>query len=133
MSVEEQDEVGALRASGGRTPAWYLGVETRRTGAGAIVCRLSGDLDLGSSPPVRAALADGLAAKPARLIVDLSAVDFCDSSGLNLLLQLRLDAEAAGVPVYLAAPTSSVLRVLEVTGAAAVFSVHASVSAADRA
>lgn len=131
MSVEEQDGVAAPRTPGAHTP-WYLGVEARSTQAGAAVVCLSGDLDLGSSPPVRAALADALATGPSVLVVDLAGVQFCDSSGLNLLLQIRLDAEAAGIPVRLAGPAAPVLRVLEVTGAAAVFQVYDTAADAER-
>jgi anti-anti-sigma factor len=130
MSVDEQGDATALRVSGAEPP-WYLGVETRRTAAGAAVCRLTGDLDLGSSAPVRTALEAALESGASPLIVDLERVQFCDSSGLNLLLQVRLAAQAAGVSLRLAGLTDSVARVFEITGAAGVFSIHASAEEAE--
>jgi anti-anti-sigma factor len=119
------------RAAVDKSAPGYLGVEVDRTGAGTVVCRLSGDLDLGSLAPVRVALERALALRAPLVVVDLAGVEFCDSSGLNLLLQARLDAEAVGVTVRLASLTPAVARVFELTGASAVFSLHASVEEAE--
>jgi len=124
------DEPGGGAAVDKSAPG-YLGVEVDRTGSGTVVCRLSGDLDLGSLAPVRVALGRALALRAPLLVVDLAGVEFCDSSGLNLLLQARLDAEAAGVTMRLASLTAAVSRVVELTGASAVFSLHDSVEEAE--
>lgn len=57
--------------------------------------------------------------------MDCSHLDFCDSTGLNVLLGARLKAEAAGGGVHLAGMRPAVSRVFEITGADAVFTVHA--------
>ena len=131
MTVDDPG-AGAYRA-GTVDPAapGYLGVQVARTEAGAMVCRLAGDLDLGSLAPVRAALAGALESGPALLVVDLAEVGFCDSSGLNLLLQFRLEAENAGVTMRLAALTKQVSRVFELTGALDVFQVYPGVEEAE--
>ncbi len=46
--------------------------------------------------------------------LDLSAVDFMDSSALGMVLLLRERAEAAGAKVILARPSPSVQAVLQV-------------------
>lgn len=94
--------------------------------ARSVVCRIFGDLDLDTVGAARAALDRALESRPPILVVDLSGVGFCDSSGLNLLLQARYEAEAAGVTMRLASPAVAVARVFELTGLAAVFSIHAS-------
>ena len=66
----------------------------------------------------------------ARLVVDCSQLEFCDSTGLNVLLGARLKAEAAGGGVHLAGMLPVVARVFEITGAEAVFTVHDSLEAA---
>ena len=66
----------------------------------------------------------------ARLVVDCSRLEFCDSTGLNVLLGARLKAEAAGGGVHLAGMQPVVARVFEITGAEAVFTVHDSLDAA---
>ncbi|MEV7781194.1 STAS domain-containing protein [Kitasatospora sp. NPDC088351] len=107
-----------------------LTVEVRHTGAEAAVCAVAGDLDIDSLSPAEEALASLVKQRPALVVVDLEAVGFCDSSGLNLLLKTRLAADAAGVGFRLAAIAPPVARVLELTGAGAVFSIHESVGAA---
>ncbi|WP_344468641.1 STAS domain-containing protein [Kitasatospora kazusensis] len=100
------------------------------TDTGAVVCRLVGDLDLDNLGPARSLLEEALAMRPAALVVDLAGVTFCDSSGLNLLLQIRLDAQQAGVPMRLAPVPDQVARLLDITGATGVFSIHPSIDEA---
>lgn len=79
---------------------------------------------------LREPLEDLLAHGYARLVVDCSGLEFCDSTGLNVLLGARLKAEAAGGGVHLAAMKPAVARVFEITGAEAVFTVHDTLGAA---
>jgi anti-anti-sigma factor len=122
---------GAARASGESLPP-HAGLRGGPLGVAAAVCRLSGDLDLTMLAPARAQLEEALAARPTLLVVDLGDVEFCDSSGLSLLLQIRLDAEAMGVALRLAAMAPPVARVFEVTGTASVFSIYDSADEAAR-
>lgn len=132
---------GAVRAAGGnasrrssagpRHPTQARGAGARET-PGVAVCRLVGDLDLTVVAQARARLEEALAARPSLLVVDLADVDFCDSSGLSLLLQIRLDAQARGVMLRLAALAAPVARVFEVTGTAGVFSIYATADEAAR-
>ncbi|MFI5531819.1 STAS domain-containing protein [Kitasatospora sp. NPDC051853] len=96
----------------------------------SVLCRLAGDLDIESLLPARRALDQALADAPALLVVDLERIRFCDSSGLNLLLKTRAAALAAGTALRLAAASTAVLRLLEITGAQAVFDLHPTVRAA---
>jgi anti-sigma B factor antagonist len=105
-------------------------VEVRPAAGGAQVCVLAGDLDIENLTPAAQALAALVAQRPRAVVVDLSGVGFCDSSGLNLLLRTRLAAEEEGVALRLAAVPPTVMRVLELTGAHTVFSLHASVESA---
>ncbi|MED7952901.1 MULTISPECIES: STAS domain-containing protein [unclassified Streptomyces] len=106
------------------------GVEVRLAGTESAVCALSGDLDIDSLAPAEQALTELVAQRPRRMVVDLREVGFCDSSGLNLLLRARLAAGNADVEFRLAAPSPQVARLLEITGAEAVFSIHETVPAA---
>jgi anti-anti-sigma factor len=114
----------------GRTSEVEAAVRTATGPGGALVCSLAGDLDLDGLAEVEGPLREIVAAEPGLLCVDLSGVGFCDSSGLNLLLRLRLDAEGAGVPLVLAEPRPQLSRLFELTGAGAVFRVFDSVEEA---
>ncbi len=48
---------------------------------------LQGEIDLSQSPTVRASLLEMAQAKPQRLIVDLTAVSYMDSSGVATLVE----------------------------------------------
>ncbi|PYC79982.1 metal ABC transporter substrate-binding protein [Streptomyces tateyamensis] len=88
---------------------------------GSVVCRLEGALDLDTVDAARVLLNEALASPAPVLVVDLAAVTFCDSSGLNLLLQTRLTGQSAGKVLRLAAVPDQVMRLLELTGATEVF------------
>ncbi|MFD8706777.1 STAS domain-containing protein [Kitasatospora sp. NPDC059648] len=107
-----------------------LAVRTWHTDTRAAVCELAGDLDIETLEPARSTLDDLVEQHPPLLVVDLAGVDFCDSSGLNLLLRTRMSAASADVAFRLAAPSATVRRLLELTRADTVFSLHPSVDAA---
>ncbi|MEO3976395.1 STAS domain-containing protein [Streptomyces sp. CAU 1734] len=100
-----------------------LQVEVRTEGRSEVV-RPMGELDHHTAGLLSAPLDEALAQGRSRLVVDCSGLEFCDSTGLNVLLAARLKAEAAGGEVHLAAMQPVVARVLEITGAEAVFTVH---------
>ncbi|MEE1929352.1 STAS domain-containing protein [Streptomyces sp. TRM 70351] len=100
-----------------------LVVGVRRDGATAVLSP-EGELDHHTAPLLRTPLEESLDEGCHRLVVDCSGLDFCDSTGLNVLLTARLRAEAAGGAVHLAAMRPAVARVFEITGAGTVFSLH---------
>jgi anti-anti-sigma factor len=105
-------------------------VRTELRAAGTTVSAVLGDLDLEGLALVGPPLEEALAGAPGPLCLDLAGVGFCDSSGLNLLLRLRIGAERRGVPFRLAAPRPQMQRLFELTGADTVFQVFDSVEEA---
>ncbi|MER8184664.1 STAS domain-containing protein [Kitasatospora sp. NPDC094015] len=95
-----------------------------RPWAGGLVIRPEGELDHESAGPLREALDAALDAPPARLVVDCGGLDFCDSTGLNLLLRAHATARAGGGALSLAAPGEMVSRMLTITGVGEVFPVY---------
>lgn len=110
-----------------------LAVHTWYTDSRAAVCALAGDLDIETLAPARSTLDRLVEERPPLLVVDLAQVGFCDSSGLNLLLQIRMAAAAADVGFRLAAPSDPVRRLLELTCTDTVFSLHPTVEDASAA
>ncbi|NBE52038.1 STAS domain-containing protein [Streptomyces boluensis] len=100
-----------------------LRVEVRQDGESAVVTPV-GELDHHTADLLREPLETCLGQGTSRLVVDCSRLEFCDSTGLNVLLGARLKAEAAGGGVHLAGMLPVVARVFEITGAEAVFTVH---------
>lgn len=72
-----------------------LQVETRTEGRSEVV-KPVGELDHHTADLLREPLEHAVEQGRARLVVDCSELEFCDSTGLNVLLGARLKAEAAG-------------------------------------
>ncbi|WP_313896355.1 STAS domain-containing protein [Streptomyces sp. YIM 98790] len=89
-----------------------------------------GELDHHSAEMLRVSLHACVTGDCPWIVVDCSQLDFCDSTGLNALLAARLESEAAGGGIHLAAPQPLVARLLEITGAGRVFTLHDTVEAA---
>ncbi|KUJ66708.1 metal ABC transporter substrate-binding protein [Streptomyces albus subsp. albus] len=113
----------------GSTSKGRLQVDVRHHGASAVVTP-AGELDHHTAELLREPLEKSVEEGRVRLVVDCSQLDFCDSTGLNVLLGARLKAEAQGGGVHLAAMRPAVARVFEITGAEAVFTVHDTLAAA---
>ncbi|WP_328910547.1 STAS domain-containing protein [Streptomyces sp. NBC_00234] len=103
-----------------------LHVEVRTEGRSEVVTPV-GELDHHTADLLREPLESAVEQGRVRLVVDCSRLEFCDSTGLNVLLGARLRSEAAGGGVHLAGMRPVVARVFEITGAEAVFTVHDSV------
>jgi len=83
-----------------------------------------GEIDLYTVPKLQRELTSLLGASdPVRLVVDLSGVDFCDSTGVNVLLAAHRQAREKGGDLELAAPRPAVRKILQVTGLESVFTV----------
>ncbi|KKZ75238.1 STAS domain-containing protein [Streptomyces showdoensis] len=118
-----------LVTGGGGPPRSRFTVEVRSVpGADTDVVRVGGELDHDTVAPLRDAMAERVGA--GRIVVDCSALDFCDSSGLNALLKARLRATEAGRRLELAGLRPPVDRLFEITGAQAVFRVYATLGEA---
>lgn len=111
------------RGTVGSASRGRLQVEVRREGSSAVVTP-AGELDHHTAELLREPLETAVDQGLSRLVVDCSRLEFCDSTGLNVLLGARLKAEAAGGGVHLAGMRPVVARVFEITGAEAVFVVH---------
>jgi anti-sigma B factor antagonist len=104
------------------------GIEPRN---GAVVLRLAGELDLYNAEEVRGALAQALASEPTRIVVDLSEVDFVDSTALGVLIEAR--SKLGRSDLMLASPQRETRRTLQVSGLDRQLPVHDSVDDALRA
>jgi anti-sigma B factor antagonist len=90
------------------------------------VAAMAGELDLTSAAEAYLSVT-GLLGDHPDLIVDLSGVTFCDSTGFNALLRLRRRVGEAGGWLALAAPPVQIGRLLTLTGADGAFVLYGSV------
>lgn len=95
-----------------------------------VIVRAAGELARLRSPEFHAQLLDIVSAKPARLIVDLSAVTFMDSSGLGSLLEVYKRLKRTGGRITLTGVVHPVRGVFEVTRMDKFFEIRATVEEA---
>lgn len=96
---------------------------------GAAVVALTGDVDLQTSPTVRHQLLESLEKYP-QIVVDLSAVNYIDSSGVASLVEAFQVSRRKGTSFALANVSAAAMRVLSLARLDKVFTIHASVEAA---
>jgi anti-sigma B factor antagonist len=96
---------------------------------GAVVVRLTGELDLYNAPEVRTALLEVCAEQPERLVVDLGEVDFVDSTALGVLIEARTKL-ANRQAFLLASPGLETHRALTISGLDQHLAVHDTVESA---
>ncbi len=95
-------------------------IETRSE-SDRVVVSLRGELDLTSVPQFERQLREAEATNPGWLVIDLSGLDFMDSTGLRALLQARERAKSNRHELALRRGPRQVQRVLELTKTLDVF------------
>ena len=91
---------------------------------------LSGEIDIYTAPRFRECMIELLDAGVDRLVVDLSAVTFIDSTALGVLIGGVRRVRAVGGAMTLVVTSRPVQRVLSITGLDRVFDLHATRDAA---
>jgi anti-sigma B factor antagonist len=99
-------------------PGAALRIEQRAVGVVEVI-ELRGELDIAGAPALAARI-DALrrSGPPARVLVDLCELDFCDSTGLRALIGAAGEVRAAGGRLVVSAGPGGVSRLLRITGAA---------------
>ena len=92
-----------------------LSLTSRTDRGGYVIAALRGELGIASASALRDQLLSLLRAA-SHLIIDLSAVDHADASGLAVLVGSGRRARLLGGSLRLAAPSPEVARVLSATG-----------------
>jgi anti-anti-sigma factor len=84
--------------------------------------RLEGELDIHTAPGVAEAVNHALDGGATILVVDAAALRFCDSSGIQVLVQARERLVGDGGTLRIEGVHGSVQKVLSVTGLLDLFS-----------
>lgn len=82
--------------------------------------RVTGEIDAHSAPILASAIAG---APQTNLQLDLSGVDFIDSSGLRVLVQAHQDRDARGGVLRIVNASAVVRRLLDISGVAPILAV----------
>jgi len=95
---------------------------------GATIIELKGEVDLENSPAARVLLLKHIE-NASRVLVDLSAVTYIDSSGVASLVEALQASKKNGTDFALAAASEPTRRVLELARLDKVFRIYDSVEA----
>ncbi|HEU4567704.1 MAG TPA: STAS domain-containing protein [Marmoricola sp.] len=102
-----------------------LEIDTTR-GDDGVVVRLAGELDMLSAPELGDELTALLEAGETHLVVDLTGLEFLDSSGLSALLGAHQSAQERGASLVLRSPNERIIRLVNIAGLGDVFEIRAS-------
>jgi anti-anti-sigma factor len=89
---------------------------TREDRDDVTVLLLGGELDMSTAPQLSDRVDEALAAGCVRLLVDLSEVTFCDSTGMSAFVRGHYGCVEAGGWLRLAGAHGTVARVLAISG-----------------
>lgn len=104
-------------------PVRPLDIEVSVDGTSALVSP-RGEIDLATQAEFRAVLSDLVVSGQVNLTIDLSGVEFIDSTGLGALIGARRRVHAFNGSLTLRAPSSPVMKVFSVTGLTRVFDIE---------
>jgi len=97
-------------------------VTSARTAPDEVTVCVAGEVDLLTSKDVDAELTRVLGEAPDSIVVDMSAVSFCDSTGLTMLVKLNSACIAANRGLRII-PSPTVRKVIDITGLAPVLPI----------
>jgi anti-sigma B factor antagonist len=107
-----------------------LEVQTRQAENGVTIIAPSGRLDVEGAPVLTAAIGEALRQGPPRLVIDMEAVSFVDSTGLGSVIAALKQVRSSQGQLRLAAPNQQARVVLELTTLDRVFPYFATLEEA---
>jgi anti-anti-sigma factor len=119
-------------ASGG-PPVYSLtmAVEIKQLEGGVSVVTISGRLTLGGeTEKLDEAVSKLLAQNRKKVVLDITALDYVDSSGLGLLISCLTKAKKAGGDLKVAGANPRIRRIFSMTGVESVLPIFDTVAAA---
>ena len=106
-----------------------LTLSTREVGGNSVV-EASGEVDVYTAPQLDEELTKIVEGGNYKLVVDLTKVDFLDSTGLGVLVKALKRVREHDGTLAIVATTDRITKVFRITGLDSVMTLHASVDAA---
>lgn len=103
-----------------------LRVETRNPSEGIAVIALAGEVDVYTSPRVKQEIVNLLNSDTTRMVVDLTGVEYLDSTGLGVLIGGLKRARERDGDLKLICDNVRILRIFEITGLTKIFDIYRS-------
>jgi anti-sigma B factor antagonist len=103
---------------------------TTREAEGRTVVSVAGEIDVYTAPRLREEITELVAAGTYDLVIDMSAVEFLDSTGLGVLVGGLKKVRAHDGSLQLVCNQDRLLKIFRITGLAKVFVIHDTAEAA---
>jgi len=100
----------------------YIEIKTRIVDGTTILSPM-GEIDLSRAPSLRTHISAVQAKRPRRLIIDLTAVPYMDSSGVATLIEAMQTARRSGGKLVLCALQEKVRSIFEIARLETVFTI----------
>lgn len=108
-----------------------MAVETKQLDNGVAVITISGRLALGGeTEKLEAAVTKLLTQDHKTIVLDISALDYVDSSGVGLLVSCLTKLKKSGGEMKVAGANPRIRRIFSMTGVESMMSLYDSVAAA---
>ncbi|MBD8870912.1 STAS domain-containing protein [Nocardioides donggukensis] len=101
-----------------------------RDADGVTIVAVEGEIDVYTAPKLRDKISDLVGAGVYDLIIDMSGVEFLDSTGLGVLVGGLKKVRAHNGSLQLICNQDRLLKIFRITGLAKVFTIHDSPEAA---
>jgi anti-sigma B factor antagonist len=101
-------------------------IEDRRLDGGVHVIAVTGEIDLFTAPELKQALSVPIDDGIERIIVDLSATTFIDSSSLGVLIGAQRRLKLNGGQLAVVCDNDSIVKTFKITGLDSVFTLVSS-------
>jgi anti-sigma B factor antagonist len=98
-------------------------VETELLGDETRIVSVSGELDMYTAPPFQEQIHEALNNGHARIVVDLSACEFLDSTALGMLIAADKHLGKQTDRIVLVGADRNIIKVFEITGVARAFTI----------
>lgn len=93
----------------------HLTIDSRINSDG-VTLLIEGEIDLASAPALERELREAESSMPRRIVLDLTALEFIDSTGIWLLFRAQERATAAGHTLALTRVPAQAQRLFSLTG-----------------
>lgn len=97
---------------------------TTRAYGDRVVVSVGGEIDVYTAPVLRDAISDLVADGSHDILIDMTSVDFLDSTGLGVLVGGLKKVRAHDGSLELVCHQERLLRIFRITGLAKVFAIH---------
>jgi anti-anti-sigma factor len=104
-------------------PPAEFGID-RREEDGGLTLSIQGEIDLATAPRLERELEDAARSSARRIVLDLAALDFIDSSGVCLLVEAQRRADHDGRPLVLTHVPPHARRLFQITGVDTVLQIQ---------